>query len=59
MIYSKEVRCGNGDGDHNDSNRVVGGGGGGSGGGEGVAKGWYVGISMRSNLTYRDIFLGK
>ena len=56
-----EMRGGDGDSDDNDRKGVVRGlgGGGGSGGGKVVAKVWYVGISMRSNITYRDIFLGK
>ena len=55
MMESKGGGGCDGDGD-DDSNAVMGGGGGGCGGGgggsEGVAKVQYVGISMRSNLTY-------
>ena len=61
MMYIEEVRGGEGAGDENDSNGVVGGkgSGGGGGGGKGVAKVWYVEISMRYNLTYRGILLGN
>ena len=61
MMYIEEVRGGEGAGDDNDSNGVVGGkgSGGGGGGGKGVAKVWFVGIGMRSNLTYQDIFIVK